>query len=79
MSVNKVMLSKLTAKQAKTWLLKNDTDASLFWQKVTTKSELIAAVVDNLRSFGLSPQSGKITITSNCEAFTKDYRNKWAS
>jgi len=76
MSVNKVMLSKLTAKQAKTWLIINDSEQSEFWKSVIKKSELIAAVVDNLLSFGLTPQSGDVIITSNCDAFSACYRFK---
>lgn len=71
-----VMLSKLTANQARLWLINNDPEQADFWKSIIKKQDLIAAVVENLLSFGLLPQGGNILITSNCNWFTRQYRFK---
>lgn len=64
-----IALSRLTASQAKLWLVSNDGDASQFWLNVFGKKALIDAVEDNLANFGIKTQSGSVIITSNNERF----------
>lgn len=60
-----VPLSRLSATHAKTWLMNNDAEAKEFWAGVQGKKNLIDAVKDNLRQFGINKQSGSIVITTN--------------
>lgn len=65
----KVMFSRLTGAQARTWLMENDPEGEDIWSEKLSKSELIGAVEDNLATFGINIQGGSIQITSNHEAF----------
>lgn len=49
----KVPFSRLTAKQAKTWLMQNDEDGAALWSSVKSKKDLIDSVSDNLAHFGI--------------------------
>ncbi len=78
--VKKVPFSRLTAKQAKSWLINNDPEGADIWRGVTKKKELIESVSDNLSSYGIDEQGGHIFITSNQECFQNSFirqRNRY--
>jgi hypothetical protein len=60
----KVPLSKITARQAKMWLINNDPEGKSIYEAVDKKTDLVNAIKDNLAEFGISAQSGSIIITS---------------
>ena len=70
---NTIAFSRLTTTQAKLWLMKNDSEEKAFWARVNGKKNLVDSVADNLASFGLKSQSGKVIITSNQECFQDEY------
>ncbi|MBL4705701.1 MAG: hypothetical protein JKY54_14345 [Flavobacteriales bacterium] len=69
----KVPFSRLTAKQAKTWLIQNDAEEAAFWSSVKSKKDLVDSVGDNLAHFGIKEQSGDVIITSNQECFQAEF------
>lgn len=64
-----IRMSRLTARDARTWLVSNDAEAALYWQGAHHKSSLIQAVEDNLEDFGIGCQSGNVILVSNQERF----------
>ncbi|MCF2902492.1 hypothetical protein L1267_19150 [Pseudoalteromonas sp. OFAV1] len=78
--VKKVPFSRLTAKQAKSWLINNDPEGADIWKEISGKKELIESVSDNLSSYGIDEQGGHILITSNQECFQNSFvtqRNRY--
>lgn len=64
-----ISISRLTARDARTWLVNNDAEAAHFWQGTQNKNSLIQAVEDNLEDFGIGCQSGNVILVSNQERF----------
>jgi hypothetical protein len=74
-----VPLSKLNARQARTWLLNNDPEGSDIYLEKLSKKDLVDTVKDNLSSFGINEQSGSIIIKSSLEQYQDDLINAYNS
>jgi len=64
-----IPFSKLDGTLARAWLNNNDPEGSDIWNEPSSKQDLVDAVADNLRQFGIKDQSGCVIITSNREQF----------
>jgi hypothetical protein len=73
MSQITVPFSKLSAKQAKLWLMENDSEEKESWSNVKGKKNLVESVGDNLASFGIKNQSGSVIVSSNQKCFQDEY------
>ena len=64
-----VMLSRLTKKQARSWLIENDPEGNPHWKKKNSKKFYIDNIKLNLKDFGIRNQSGRIFINSSNDSY----------